>query len=542
MPKLILLVDSDAALRSQVAKALAARGFELQENPDGREVIEQVRASQPDAVVLCVELPKSSGYAVCSKLRKDDALKKIPVILTSAEATQKAFDDHKKLKNGRADEYLLKPFTPDDLLEKIEALIGAGEPEAAAHEDSLGLSDLAAEFGDAPLEEGISLEEVEEISVEDDLAPTSASLPGEQDVEMLESAFEKLEERDETSVHQAINGHDHDALHEEVLEEGSTDERDSTDVLAALGSSAAHHHPVAPHVEPSVAHVEPSVAHVEPSAPSRPPVPPPPESLRASPSMVGGSRDKDYFQLKEKLAQREKDLLRLREELTEKEKELVEQREHETQVEQEVSTRDEELGKRDAQLKQLQQKVDALVAGQKRLEKDLSASREEARAASSRAESAEQAKTTSDSEAGELRSKVEGLETDLSSARERVSELEAETERQRSQSDETGAELTGVRAQLDEANTAMDELRNRLEVTSQEAESTQEDLRRRISDLEDEKQKHEDRVVKAFQRLKSEEQLREKAKKALGIALQLLDEPGEESEASAESSDEGQLS
>ena len=50
---------------------------------------------------------------------KDEALKNVKVILTSSEATQKSFDDHKKLKVGRADEYLIKPFTADVLRAKL---------------------------------------------------------------------------------------------------------------------------------------------------------------------------------------------------------------------------------------------------------------------------------------------------------------------------------------------------------------------------------------------------------------------------------------
>ncbi len=503
MSKMILLVDSDAALRSQLSKALVARGYDVQENPDGREVVEQVRAALPDAVVLSVELPKGSGYAVCSKLRKDDGLRRIPVILTSAEATQKAFDDHKKLKNGRADEYLLKPFTADALLEKLSALVGPSGAEPAK-DDALGLSDLAAEFGDEPSEQKISLEEVEEISVDEDLAPTGASLPGDADVELLETAFDQLED------HAAPNAQDLDEpLH--APETSATHVRDYTEPMAFDHGAPGHDESL-----------ESLGAEAEPAPP---PAAEPPAPSRSTTSFGGGSRDKDYFQLKERLASREKDLLRLREELMAKEKELVEQREHETAVEQEASSKDDEIQKRDAQLKQLQQKVESLVAGQKRTEKDLHAAREEARTASARAEQAEQGRAEADSIASESKGKADALEEELAGARQRLSELETETEHQRGQADELTAELTGVRAQLDEANTAIEDARSQRDSAQREAEATAEELRRQVGELEEEKQKHEDRVVKAFQRLKHEELLREKAKKALAIAQQLLDEP-----------------
>jgi DNA-binding response OmpR family regulator len=163
MPKLILMVDSDASLRRQVARSLTARGYDFQENPDGRDVIEQARTLQPQVMVVNIELPRGSGYAICSKLRKDAGLKGVKVILTSAEATQKAFDDHKKLKLGRADDYLLKPFEVDALVRRVVALLGDEyEPEAQALE---AVAELGLESDEQAGEERVSLEDIEEISV-----------------------------------------------------------------------------------------------------------------------------------------------------------------------------------------------------------------------------------------------------------------------------------------------------------------------------------------------------------------------------------------
>ena len=67
-----------------------------------------------------------SGYLVCQKLKKDDALKALPLVLTSAEATEETFEKHRTLK-ARADEYLLKPYTPEALVEKLGALVGLPE-------------------------------------------------------------------------------------------------------------------------------------------------------------------------------------------------------------------------------------------------------------------------------------------------------------------------------------------------------------------------------------------------------------------------------
>src|SRR5688572_1613902 len=63
-----------------------------------------------------------SGYSICNKLKKDNDLKGIPLIITSKEATPETFAQHKKLKT-RAEDYLIKPFSDAELIEKIGALI-----------------------------------------------------------------------------------------------------------------------------------------------------------------------------------------------------------------------------------------------------------------------------------------------------------------------------------------------------------------------------------------------------------------------------------
>jgi DNA-binding response OmpR family regulator len=469
MPRSILMVDPDATLRKQVAKALKARGYDFQENADGREVLDQVRVVQPVVLILNVELPRGSGYALCSKLRKDEALKGIKVILTSAEATQKSFDDHRKLKLGRADDYLLKPYDLDSLVRKAMDLLGdAIEPDAAAFNL---LDELEAEPEEQPQdaveqesgEEKISLDDIEEIGVEEEIE-SSAALPGERDVDLLESAFQRLEEPQAPSD---ANGATEALTFDDDLDEtlGSPLEAQANEVLSALESE--------PEERTVIGYPRASSSEVTPpSAPSSP------------------GRDRDYFQVKDKLSQRERDLLRLREELNAREKEALEQRERETKFEHEVARKKEEVTKRDAQIRQLQQRIEALIAGQRRSERDLQASREEARSAGQRAEIAEQASQ------GHQRARDEELEqlsADLERGRRRVEELQTESDGLRARNQELEAEVTELRGQR--------------------------------SEIENEKQRDEERLVKAYDRLQESERIREKTKQALTLALQLLEEP-----------------
>jgi DNA-binding response OmpR family regulator len=511
MAKKILLIESNAGLIRDITGSLEGKGFEVVQTADGKEGIDLARQHSPDLIILCVELPKASGYSICSKLKKDDVLRSIPIILTSAEATQKTFDDHRRLKMGRADEYLLmKPFKADALIEKVSGLIGLPEagPDAGdglpTGDEALDISGLAEEVAG---EEQLTLEEVEEISVEaEDVAPTPESLPGDEDLAMLDAAFEGIEDKKHP---EGGNGH------AEVLEEAEVLEPSE--------------HETAPHALPgSQGEDEDLLAMLD----SPPPVAAPEgaassaereelEQLRSEVSSLkqqlestaeakpaGATKDKEYFAAKEKLATREKELLKLRDESNAKDKELIEQRDKEMALEQQISEHGEQLAKRDAQIKTLQQKIDALVAGQKRSERDLTAARDEARQASTKMQAAEQELSTVRSAATEHEATAQRVTGELETATGRVSELESEIHTERSRTDELSAELNGTRIQLEEA------------------QSTLESLRHRITDLEDQGSKNEERIVKAYQKINGDERLKDKVKKALGIAQQLLDEAG----------------
>ena len=131
----ILLIDAEQPFADEMVGALSAKGFSVKQVEDGKEGLEYARDNGPALIVLCVELPKMSGYSICNKLKKDASLKGIPLIITSKEATPETFAQHKKLKT-RAEDYLIKPFDEGALMEKIGGLISV--PEGGANGESAG--------------------------------------------------------------------------------------------------------------------------------------------------------------------------------------------------------------------------------------------------------------------------------------------------------------------------------------------------------------------------------------------------------------------
>src|SRR6185503_10497971 len=134
----VTLIDADANLSAHLTNELGRYGVAVLAFADANEVM-QHKDALPDLIVLCID-PKRTGWAVCNRLRKSALLKSVPLIITSAEATEKDFDDHKKLKT-RAEEYLHKPFTVESLADKIGSLIGL--PQAPT--DALEGQDIEVE-------------------------------------------------------------------------------------------------------------------------------------------------------------------------------------------------------------------------------------------------------------------------------------------------------------------------------------------------------------------------------------------------------------
>src|SRR6516165_9079481 len=94
--RLVTLIDSDASQSDELTRALTRHGLRVEALADANDLMAR-KDDLPSLIVLCID-PKRTGWAVCNRLRKSTTLKSTPLIITSAEATEKDFEDHKKLK------------------------------------------------------------------------------------------------------------------------------------------------------------------------------------------------------------------------------------------------------------------------------------------------------------------------------------------------------------------------------------------------------------------------------------------------------------
>ncbi len=113
----ILIVEDSPTGLSLLTDTLRPKGFRLLSAIDGDEALATARREHPDLVLLDVILPRKNGFQVCRQLKTEVGTKDIKVILVTSK-TQPS-DRFWGLKQG-ADEYLTKPFTPEQLLGAVE--------------------------------------------------------------------------------------------------------------------------------------------------------------------------------------------------------------------------------------------------------------------------------------------------------------------------------------------------------------------------------------------------------------------------------------
>ena len=137
MPK-VVIADDSATLRRIVSTVLTRSGFEVVEAEDGVEAVQAVFRTQPDAVVLDVQMPRLSGYVAARVLKDDWQTAHIPVVmLTSLDS---ATDRYWGANTG-AERYLTKDFQPGELTDAVSEVMAAAPVEAALRPDPLELTD-----------------------------------------------------------------------------------------------------------------------------------------------------------------------------------------------------------------------------------------------------------------------------------------------------------------------------------------------------------------------------------------------------------------
>jgi len=116
----ILIAEDEPDIRELVAFTLRFAGHEVVAASNGEEAVQLATREFPDLILMDVRMPRMTGYDACRVMKANEELKDIPVVFLSAKGQESEIQTG--LEAG-AEEYLLKPFAPDQLTDRVRAIL-----------------------------------------------------------------------------------------------------------------------------------------------------------------------------------------------------------------------------------------------------------------------------------------------------------------------------------------------------------------------------------------------------------------------------------
>jgi DNA-binding response OmpR family regulator len=116
----ILIAEDERDIRELVSYSLQFGGFTVVQATNGVEAVEQAQKELPDLILMDVRMPKMTGYEACRQIKTIDTIRDIPVVFLSAKGQESEIQTG--LEVG-AEEYILKPFAPDELVKQVLAVL-----------------------------------------------------------------------------------------------------------------------------------------------------------------------------------------------------------------------------------------------------------------------------------------------------------------------------------------------------------------------------------------------------------------------------------
>jgi len=135
MSSRVLIVEDEPDIRELVVHHLKREGYQVSAASSGEEALRQVQAAPPDLVLLDLMMPAMDGLEVCRRLRQDPATAMLPIVMLTAKGDE--VDRVLGLEIG-ADDYVVKPFSPKELLARVRAVLRRSRPAPGAAPLRLG--------------------------------------------------------------------------------------------------------------------------------------------------------------------------------------------------------------------------------------------------------------------------------------------------------------------------------------------------------------------------------------------------------------------
>ena len=348
----VLIFENDSTFAAELDEGLRALGCEITIASDANVGLQSAAVNRPDLILLAIELPRMNGFSVCNKLKRDPALKGVPLIIMSTDSTDETFEQHKRLRT-RAEDYIHKPISFGQLLGRVRALVAIGG------EGELGEDDLV-------VDEDIVLEEDDVLEI-DEVPPEE---PVDDDVDdFTEAAFDNLISEPEQP--QAIEASEELlSADDQMVPAGDSGPPDSLEIgepsiapppVASAPSEAQLR--LVQDLEQQIAEAKSRIDELEQQARAKERLEAEVQSLveqlddaKARISSGKGASARDVLDLREQLNRKDKEILEVRDSLTHREKELLSLKDGTLDLERsnaDLNDKIEELSRRISELERL---------------------------------------------------------------------------------------------------------------------------------------------------------------------------------------------
>jgi two-component system, OmpR family, response regulator VicR len=121
-PKKILCIDDEQEMIDLMRLILSGHGLEILGAVNGKEGLAIIRKDHPDLILLDLMMPEMDGWEIYQQMKADETIKDIPVIIVTAKA--QSIDKVLGLHIAKVDDYIAKPFSPQELLTSVENVLG----------------------------------------------------------------------------------------------------------------------------------------------------------------------------------------------------------------------------------------------------------------------------------------------------------------------------------------------------------------------------------------------------------------------------------
>lgn len=136
----LLIVDDEQRIRELIRKYAVFEGYEVDEAADGMQAVEKCRARRYDLVIMDVMMPELDGFSACREIRKTS---QVPMLMLSARGEE--YDRIHGFELG-VDDYVVKPFSPKELMLRVGAILKRSAAAPAAASEQVTIGDLVVDF------------------------------------------------------------------------------------------------------------------------------------------------------------------------------------------------------------------------------------------------------------------------------------------------------------------------------------------------------------------------------------------------------------